>query len=239
MSLSPDLAGVPGVPETLLSEALLATLPAHAAPAPWRGTCDAVVWMGRGGAAATSALAPALRSSRGLAVVGAAVRYRETPVGAYDEVLGVVGSVGGARPWGSVAFMAVDSPASVTGGRAHWAMPKTTAVFEGGVLGGSTLTARGAGAVAWQVTVASRPVGPRLPVRARGVARQVFPDGRVRGSRLSLEGRARPALVTVTVASEGPLASWLRPGRHFGAVLEGVRFTLAAPGPRGEQDVRR
>jgi hypothetical protein len=226
-----DLAGVPGVPETRLGEAVLASLPTPPAPAPWHGVADAVVWGGRGGAAARSALASALRGGRstGVGVVGAAVRYRETPVGAYDELLGVVGSVTRARPWGSVAFMAVDSPVSLVGGRAHWSMPKTLAAIDGDVTGGTALTAVGAGEVAWRVVVAARALAPAVPFRVRGVARQAFPDGRVGASRLSLRGRARPALVSVAVWSEGPLASWLRPGRHLGAVLEGVRFTLDAP----------
>jgi hypothetical protein len=240
MSSTADLAGVPGVPETLVGEALLASLPAHHAPAPWTGDCDAVLWFGRGGAAATAALAPALRGSgglgrgpgrsgRGLGVVGAVVRYHGTPVGAYDEVVGMVGSWTGIRPWGSVAFMAVDSPASLVAGRAAWAVPKTLAAFEGDLAGGSTVTARSAAGVGWRVDVSSRPFGPTVPLRARGVARQQFPGGGVGRSRLSVRGRARLALVTVAVESEGPLATWLRPGRHVGLVVQDARFALAEP----------
>jgi Acetoacetate decarboxylase (ADC) len=230
MSAATDLAGVPGVPETLLSRALLARLPEHPAPAPWRCVCDAVLWFGRGGVAATAALPPALRcSSRGLGVLGAVVRYRETPVGPYDEVLGMVGTRIGLRPWGSVAFMAVDSLASLVGGRGNWAMPKTLGAFEGDVAGGSTVTAHGADEVAWRVTASSRPLGPAVPVAGRGLARQVFPGGHVGSSRLSARGRVRPAVVTVGVDSDGPLASWLRPGRHLGVVVQDARFTLAEP----------
>ena len=89
----PELTGVAGVPETLVSEALLARLPSNDAPAPWTVHSQAVIWYARGGAAATQALPPALRAGhRGLAVVGGVVRYDETPVGPYDEVFGLVGS---------------------------------------------------------------------------------------------------------------------------------------------------
>jgi hypothetical protein len=191
-----------------------------------------VLWFGRGGAATTAALPPPLRrAARGLGVVGGVVRYRETPVGPYDEVLGLVGSHTGARPWGSVAFMAVDSAASLVGGRTNWAMPKTLAGFEGDPTPGSTVVVRGRDEVRWQVTASSRPLAPAVPVVAAGQVRQVFADGTVGGSRLSVRARVRPALVTVDVVSEGPLASWLRPGRHLGLVVQDARFTLAEPSP--------
>jgi hypothetical protein len=201
----------------------------NGAPAPWTCVCDAVLWLGRGGSAATGALAPALHGARSLAVVGAMVRYRETPVGPYDEVLGLVGSHTGLRPWGSVAFMAVDSRDSLVGGRINWALPKTLATFEGEVAAGSTFTARGADAVPWQVTARSRVLGPSVPLGAAGVARQVFPEGGVGSSRLSARARVRAAVVTVDVASDGPLTSWLRSGRHPGLVVQDARFTLAEP----------
>ena len=230
MSQTAALAGVPGVPETRLSQALLATLPENSAHAPWSCVCDAVLWFGRGGAAATAALPPPLRrAARGLGVVGGMVRYRETPVGPYDEVLGLVGSHTGARPWGSVAFMAVDSPASLVGGRTNWAMPKTLAGFEGDPAPGSTVVAWGRDEVRWQVTASSKPLAPAVPMVAAGQARQVFADGTVGSSRLSARARVRPALVAVDVVSDGPLAAWLRPGRHPGLVVQDARFTLAEP----------
>lgn len=230
MSDPAALAAVPGVPETQLSHAMLGALPEHRAPAPWSCVCDAVLWWGRGGAAATAALPPPLRrAARGLAVVGGVVRYRDTPVGPYDEVLGLVGSRTGARPWGSVAFMAVDSLPSLVGGRSNWAMPKTLAEFEGDLTAGSTVVARGLDEVRWQVTASSKPLAPAVPVVAAGQARQVFANGTVCSSRLSVRARVRPALVSVEVESDGPLASWLRPGRHPGLVVRDARFTLAEP----------
>ncbi len=225
-----DLAGVPGVPETVLGRALLDALPESRAPAPWSCSCEAVLWFGRGSRAATAALPQALRrTSRGRGVVGGMVGYRDTPVGAYDEVFGAVGSRTGLRPWGSVAFMAVDSPASLVGGRENWGLPKTLAAFEGEVTGGSGVTARGADLVGWRVAVSSRSLGPAVPARVSGEVRQVLPDGRIGRSRLSVHARVRPALVTVEVVSEGPLASWLRPGRHLGVVVQEATLTLATP----------
>jgi hypothetical protein len=228
MSRTAALAGVPGVPETSLSRALLETLPEHDAPAPWSCACDAVLWFGRGGSAATAALPPVLRRrARGLGVVGGMVRYRGTPVGPYDEVFGSVGSHTGLRPWGSVAFMAVDSRASLVAGRTNWALPKTLATFEGDL--GSAFTARGDDDVQWQVTVSFRVLAPAVPLVVGGEVRQAFPDGRVGNSRLSVRARVRPAVVTVEVGSEGPLASWLRPGRHLGVLVSDARLSLAAP----------
>ena len=226
-----ELTGVAGVPETAVSQAVLERLPANEAPAPWDCVCEAVLWFGRGGRAAAQALPPALRGTApGLAVVGAMVRYHETPVGAYDEVLGLVGSRSGVKPWGSVAFMSVDSEPSLVGGRTNWAMPKTLGAFEGDIGSGQTITATGADEARWRVSATPRVLpGPALPVRTTGLTRQEFPGARVGDSTMRGRGRLRPALVTVDVDSDGPLPTWLRPGRHLGAVLERGTFWLGEP----------
>ena len=221
------ITGVAGVPETLLGRALLSRLPAAAAPPPWTVECDAVLWVTRAGPAARRAVPPALPPARHVAVVGGVVRYRETPVGPYGEVLGAVGAVRGARPVGSVAFMAVDSEESLVAGRINWALPKTLGVLTGPSAEG-TVTARGAAGHRWAVTVSPRGRGPAVPVRGGTTLRQVS-GGSILTSRLSASGRLRPALVRVGVESDGPLAGWLRPGRHLGAVLTGVRLTLEEP----------
>ncbi len=225
-----ELTGVAGVPETTLSESLLSRLPANHAPAPWTCEAEAIVWWSRGGRAATAALPPALRrGAGGLVVVGGLVRYRDTPVGPYDEVLGLVGSRTGVRPWGSVAFMSVDSEASLVGGRTNWAMPKTLGAFDGEIGGGKTVTATGADETRWRVSAAVRAFGPSVPVRTGALCRQEFPGGRAGDSRMSGRGRIRAAVVTVEVESDGPLPTWLRPGRHLGAVVESATFTLTEP----------
>ncbi len=226
----PELTGVAGVMETALSASLLARLPAESAPAPWTCECEGIVWLDRGGSRATAALPPALRPpARALAVVGAFVRYLDTPVGPYDEVLGLVVSRTGLRVWGSVAFMAVDSPASLVGGRANWAMPKTLAWFTGAP-GDRTMTARSEGDPAWSVAAYANTFGRAIPLKlANAPARQGFAGGRIGESLLRGNGEARLARVRVDVESVGPLASWLRPGSRLGAVVERATFHLDAP----------
>lgn len=223
--MSFDLAAVPGVPETQLSPDVLASLPVNLAPAPWTVQADAVVWWGRPSAAAQRALPDALaRNSRAVVVVGGMVRYRESPVGPYDEVFGVIGCRRGRRFFSTVAFMAVDSPSSLVGGRTNWSMPKTLAQFSGSP--SAQMSAQGAGGEDWAVTSRARVIGPALPARGGGRVEQVFPDGLVRGCRMSSRGRARTALVSVGVSSTGTLPEWLRPGRHLGAVLDGMEMSF-------------
>lgn len=225
----PELTGVAGVPETTLTGEHLDGLPATSAPAPWTARCQAVAWLGRGGAAAAGALPPTMRGARALGVAGAFVRYLDTPVGAYDEVLGLVAAREGRNAWGTVTFMAVDSPTSLVGGRVNWAMPKTLADFSGDPAALGPVSASSVHGPRWRVTAAPRPFGPSLPVRIRSIARQEFADGRVGSSLLTGRGRVRLALVRVGVDSDGPLPGWLRPGRHLGVVVESATFDLGAP----------
>src|SRR6218665_2734721 len=151
-----ELTGLPGIRETDLSDALAASLPENLAPAPWEGHCAAVIWVGRGGRAANTALPPALRGSMALATVGGFVRYTDTPVGLYDEVLGMIGSFTGLRPWGNVAMMAVDSAASLVGVRTNWAIPKTMAHFDGEPGADRTMTGTGTDGVRSSVSATPR-----------------------------------------------------------------------------------
>jgi hypothetical protein len=108
-------------------------------------------------------------------------------------------------------------------------MPKTMATFSGGVGRGTTFSATGADEARWRVSATPTWVGPPLPLRALGQARQEFPGSRVGSSGLRGRARVRPALVRVEVESDGPLPTWLRPGRHLGAVVETAEFSLDAP----------
>jgi hypothetical protein len=225
----PELAGVVGVPETALSQALIDTLPPNESQAPWECSCTGLIWIGRGGADASRALPPGLRSHRALATVGGFVRYSSTPVGTYDEVFGLVASHSGRQTWGNVAFMSVDSRPSLVGGRTNWAMPKSLSTFSGEPADGTTMTGCSADGIDWSVSATPRALGPALPLRSRSVARQQFSDGRIGTSELTFRGRVRPALVTVDVRSAGSLASWMRPGRHVGAIIESAIFTLDEP----------
>src|SRR3954449_4356092 len=220
-----DLAAVPGVSECRLDPGTLAGLPPNEAPAPWECDLTAVVWWGRGGRAALRAAgAGATSGGPVLGVVGGLVSYQRTPVGGYHEVYGAIGVRHGRSLRGTIPFMAVDSRASLVGGRSNWSLPKALAEFDGEP-GTGTMTARGDG---WTVRARARPFGPHYPLPMTGKIVQPGPDGGLREAVLRGRARARSALVTVDVDSEGGLATWLRPGRHLGAVLTRTRFRLSA-----------
>ena len=218
------LRAVPGVRESVLSDELAASLPAAAPEAPWDCACDAIVWVARGSAAARAVVPTELADgARTPLVVGGLVAYRDTPVGPYREVFGVVGLARGRQVQGSVPFMAVDSRDSLVGGRQNWSLPKSLARFTGSPVAG-VMTASGDG---WTVRVVARAIGPALPVRTAGRIAQRWPDGVVRSAVMRGRGHARLAFVRVSVESDG-LAEWLRPGRHVGAIVTDATFTLPA-----------
>ena len=131
----------------------------------------------------------ALRGRRTLPVtVGALIRYRETPVGPYHEVLGSpVLLLGPARPAACVPFIAVDSLASVHGGRENWQLPKTLARFDWPEQprGGFELDAEGRG---WSVHATVRPRAARFPFAASRATARSRP--RARRSRSTAAGAA-------------------------------------------------
>jgi hypothetical protein len=218
------LADVPGVSECTLSGATLAQLPAEAPAAPWQDLrLTSILWLARGGRTAGRA-AGAANPSRGraLAVIGGLISYADTPVGPYHEVLGAVGLRAGRAVRNTVPFMAVDSPASLVGGHTNWSLPKTLAQFTGEPADGE-MSARGEG---WTVRVRARPYGPSMPIPMSGRIVQPWPDGTLCSAGLAGKGRGRSAIVTVEVESDGELPSWLRPGRHVGAVVSQASFTM-------------
>ena len=217
---------VPGVPETVISEALIARLPGNLAPAPWDARCTAMIWGTRGGAAASEALPPALRGQKALAVIGGMVRYEYTPVGTYDEIFGIVVTKQGRSPVGTVVFMAVDGIETLVGGRTNWAMPKALARFSGDPLRSMTATGEES---EWRVSASARPLSPAIPYRTKGSALQENPEGGLWRSALTGRFKMRPALVNVEVSSSGSLPEWLRPGRHLGAVSPQMAFSLGVP----------
>ena len=209
-----DRADACAVPESRLPGGLLATLPPTAAAPPWDCRVRAVVWLQRGRAPLPAG--SAYRSRALPFTLGAVVDYLDTPVGPYREVF--AGPLLRPRrlreagwPTVHVPFIAVDSLLSVTGGREHWALPKTTATFAGDVAaGGAAVVGEG-----WTVTVASRLRGPRLPFAS--VLRSSQSSMR---ARLQLRGRGRLAAVTVT--ADGPsIGGWLGRGTHPGVVADG------------------
>jgi hypothetical protein len=164
-----------------------------------------------------------LPDGRAAVVIGGMISYEQTPVGPYHEVFGGVGVRNGRAVCVTIPFMAVDSKDSAVGGRQNWSLPKVLAEFTGEPHA-RTMTAAGDG---WTVRVTARPIAPRMPVRTKGKVAQYWPDGALRSALLTGRAKSRPAIVTVEVESSGQLASWLRPGRHMGAVMTGTTFTLS------------
>ena len=225
------LGEVEGVAESALADEDAARVPGASAPAPWATVLDAVVWFHRAVPGAGERLPAALRGRRSLPLtIGALIRYRETPVGPYREVLASPTLLLGPRgPEACVPFIAVDSPASVHGGRENWALPKTLARFDWPEepRGGFELDAEGRG---WSVhaTVHARP--RRLPFAATSRNRQVTPAGDEITFASRWRGRARVA--SVELETRGPtLPGWLRSGRHPALVLDGARLQVLAAQP--------
>ena len=226
MSGAHPLQAVPGVPESALTDADAARLPAASAPAPWPTVIDAVVWWHRAAPGAAAHLPAPLRERRALPVtVGALIRYRETPVGPYREVLGSPVVLAEAPlPCAVVSFIAVDSAASVHGGRVNWQLPKAFARFDWpeAPAGAFSLAAAGDG---WSVRAAVRARPRRFPVALALRNRQVAPDGR----EITFDSRARGSarLATAEIATRGEtLPDWLLAGRHPALVLERARVRV-------------
>jgi hypothetical protein len=205
-----NLRDVPGVPESALSDAEAARLPETSAPAPWDTVLDAVVWWHR-------AVAGARRFvdvEAGLVVpvtTGALIRYHATPVGPYREVLASPVVVGGLAA--TVPFIAVDSAASVHGGRANWRLPKAFAEFNW------PAEARGRG---WSVTARVRARPRRFGVKARLETHQP-------GLRFTSRVAGRARIGSVEIETEGEtLPRWLLAGRHPALILERATVTVAA-----------
>ncbi len=230
--VSPRLADLNAAPESVLPAALAERLPASTPEAPWHVRVEAVVWWHRAAPAAAAVVPDALADVRSLPLtVGAMVRYLDSPVGPYSEIIGVPRLVlQGRMPAATVPFIAVDSLASVAGGRAHWALPKVLASFSW--LGLQSVQASGQG---WSVGVGARLRGPALPFAARFPLLQPFPADVageppvLRRSVVRGSGRLRPAQVTVSTTGTS-LPLWLTSGRFAGVVLPLGRAVVGAPG---------
>ena len=160
-----------------------------------------------------------LRGSPRVAVsIGALIRYIDSPVGPYREIVAVPAFVRRPFPQAHVAFIAVDSEASVVGGRSNWALPKGLARFEGtiGQQGDATVVGPD-----WTVRVGttSRPL--RLPTWLRYSCCQLWPDLTVRHFPLKVQGWSCLATVDVEVSSSGALGTWLASGRYSGFTFAG------------------
>src|SRR3954452_20277954 len=157
-----DPATVKGLPESTLRPEHLLALPADVPAAPWSCRVRALVWCQRASAPAFDWAAfdwpPSDWLGRPIPVaVAGFVEYLDTPVGRYHEVLAGNLRRTGAIPAVHVPFIAVDSLASVAGGRANWALPKTMAGFETDL---ATATARASGD-GWSIAVRPAGAAPR------------------------------------------------------------------------------
>jgi Acetoacetate decarboxylase (ADC) len=190
-----------------------------APPAPWRSEVDALVWWHRAAPGARAALPAALAArARVPLTLAGLVAYRAGPVGPYREVLASPVLLRGRPGLAHVPFMAVDSPASLAGGRANWALPKVLAAFSGTPGRSGTVAVRGEG---WALAVTARARRRALPAWGMGTCAQVWPDGEVRAFSVRMGGWARLASVEVRHDADSPLAAWLLPGRHPAVLLSG------------------
>jgi hypothetical protein len=214
-----NLRAIPSVPESGISQALAARLPTPV-PAPWTTSGSGLVWLHRAAAGAHNQLQRGLPYDRALPLtVAAFLRYKQGPVGAYDELLAMPNVLlRRRRPSLHVPFIAVDSEASIAGGRANWALPKTFAEFEWRERDGlpREIEARGEG---WSAEARVLWSGPRVPLWLRARQTQVRADGSVIAVPLRSRGVGRVA--RIEVRSEGPtLPDWLLGGVHFGVAVE-------------------
>lgn len=208
-----EVAGVRG---TELTSAIVERLPPNAPAAPWQLSAGGLVWIAPAPRAAGGALQRGI-TGRPLAVGGMFVSYEQTPVGAYDEIIGFVAL---RRGWAAVAhipFIAVDSAASVVGGRANWALPKTLAAFSGHPVREQVMGARHD---EWEVTAQARAVRPAVASRSRFTVVQAGADAREARFRGRARVRARPALVRVRTRGMPELTGWLRSGHYPGILIE-------------------
>lgn len=198
--------------------------PESSAP-PWPAGVRATLWWHRSTPGARRIGAGTVGATLPL-TLAMMVEYLDSPVGPYREILAspVLRAPGrgiGVLPRMSVPFIAVDSEASVHGGRVHWQLPKVLARFEGQVNGSFEASSNG-----WHVSTSARQVGPRLPIAgALGFAQ---PDpgggGGLRCASARLRGHFRFA--RVSVQAEGPsIGEWLVSGSHPGIVITDGRMT--------------
>jgi acetoacetate decarboxylase len=226
MTLATDeIADLVGVPETALPADVATALPASTPGPPWRVRMSALLWRHRAVPAASDAL-PAGLSPRRRGVTNAGfVRYLQTPVGPYAEVMAAPVTVrGGLFGMVHVPFMAVDSEPSVHAGRAHWALPKVLATFTWPHAG--DVRAEGDG---WWLAARVVHTGMRIPLMARSATVQARPDGRLGTSATRMRGWGRVVTIDVDVDPAASYASWLVPGRHRGVLVTEATMTMGEP----------
>jgi hypothetical protein len=193
--------------------------PPEIPPAPWRSSVDALLWLHPAAREARQVLPAQLAARAGIPVtIGGLISYRDGPVGPYREVFGAPVMLRGAPLLSHIPFMAVDSAASVAGGRGNWALPKELAEFDGDPGRPGVVTARGDG---WELRITTSARARRLPMTMTMRAAQVWADGEVRSFSVRMRGRAQLARVEVEYLAASPLGDWLVEGRHLGVLVSG------------------
>jgi hypothetical protein len=225
VGMRPEL-DVIGVPETTLGANQLRGLPRDVPPGPWEVDGSAVVWACRPRPALLDALPPSLRDLRPLVVVGCMVHYDRTPVGAYYEVAAVAILSDGGHRVAHVPFIAVDSAASLVGGRVNWSLPKTMAAFDGRPAAGQAMMATGPG---WWVRATAWAIGPSLPFRSGTRLRQEGPSGEAGETLARFRGRGRVGGIRVEVGGSDSLRGWLPSGTFPGFIAQRSRGTFPVP----------
>lgn len=189
-----------------------------AAPhAPWALRGEALVCVTRKRPA--TALPEDIDAAPGPTAV-AAVRYTDSPVGPFLQLMVLVPARLGARPGWTVAAAVVDKPEALTGFRVNWGVPAR--------LGELRWFARdGVRQLLWEdrdlsVKARGRGIGvpmvvPHRMVLARADGPVVVPD--------RLWGLFRPALVVIEASPRDALDCLV--GRHLGATVDGVHRTIA------------
>jgi hypothetical protein len=187
-----------------------------------------VLWWHAATATARDVLPAVLAPRAGPPVtVGGLIIYRRGPVGPYREVFGSPVMLRGGLALIHVPFMAVDSPASVAGGRRNWALPKVEARFDGDLRPGGRVNV-GTGDWALALSVTARPRS--LPAWGAVGCAQVWPDGRVRRFSVRVHGRAALGAVHVEHPVASALGGWLRRGRHPAVLFSGTQHVSAPQG---------
>ena len=218
-----ELARVAGTPQTALSAEQIAAFGEHIAPAPWVATGSALLWWQPPNRALVEVIDSRLgRIGPPLGVIGGLLRYADTPVGGYDEVLTSViyATRRGVRT--TTPFITVNSPATLVAGRTNWALPKVPGTFSGDLETGMTCSGD-----AWSLRIDASAADRGLPVRSGFWASQVWPDGLVRSSKLGMTARVRPAIARVKVDADPTLSGWFRSGRYPAILTHDFQGTLS------------
>ncbi|MGX9672901.1 acetoacetate decarboxylase family protein [Mycobacterium sp. HM-7] len=229
MTTSPKVVdlGAAGVRETELDKSIESSLPPNRAPAPWIGGGHGIWWGRRVSADGAAVLKRQLpetiqRDATPVAVLGFLLNWTDTPVGQYGEIGALVVMRRRYSVFGHVPFIAVDSPASLVGGRDNWAIPKTLATFDGDPGRDAVASTHGNG---FAIRTERRAMGPVLPAAAAKVLRlvQARPDCTLLSSRPTTAMMWRPARFAVAIEAGPELSSWFPQGECSGIVVRAMR----------------